>query len=83
MTRARTLLLATSLLAAALALVPTASADSAAAFQCKYLGPGGGGLVGRTVEYVANLEYAVCAETADYAFDVCVIVLGPTLCAIV
>jgi hypothetical protein len=82
LTRSRPLLLAAPLLAAALlAFVPTAAAEPTA-FTCAHLGGGGGGLVGRTVDYVANVEYAVCAETTSYVVDVCVFLLGPNACNI-
>lgn len=77
MTRAISIALAFSLVSVGLlALAPTANAMVA----CEDLGLGGGGIVGRTLEYVSNLEYAACVETVDYVFDVCVFLFGPIFC---
>ena len=74
MTRATTLLLATGLFAATLALAPTASA----AAECTFDPPPSGGIVGRTIQYVVVVADTACDETFAYATDVCIYLLGPS-----
>lgn len=70
------ILLAAALSSVLLAATPTANA----AVACAHLS-GGPGLVGRTIEYVGNVEYAACTETVAYAYYLCVLTFGPTFCA--
>lgn len=78
MTRLRTLLVATALLGVALtAFTPTANAAT-----CARLDGGGGGIVGATVDYVSNMEYATCTYTMAYLVTVCGYLIGPENCMI-
>lgn len=72
MTRVTAILLASVVLATALA----ASAPTASALVCRFAPSPVGGVVGRTHEYVTNVGEAACHETGAYAAYLCVVLLG-------
>jgi hypothetical protein len=67
------------LLAAFVGMAPSASA---AAVACSFSGPTAGGILGLTLNYVYAEANDNCNNTVTYVFAVCVIVVGPTTCAI-
>ena len=80
MSFAKTFLLAVSLAGLLVAAMPTANAAIAA---CGSIPATGAGPIGRTIDYVDEMQQHACLETFGYAYDMCLYVFAPNICLVI